>query len=56
VHQILPPTTHRLALLPFMGLSDDHIALSGKVGVRRCEVGPDLGSDHLPLVCQLAPQ
>jgi endonuclease/exonuclease/phosphatase (EEP) superfamily protein YafD len=54
IHQPLPPTTHHLTLLPFMGPSDDHIAVSQKLGVRSCETGPDLGADHIPVVCQLA--
>ena len=52
---ILPPVTHTLAHLPIplLGLNDDHIAVSRRVPVEGCAPGPDLGSDHLPLVCHI---
>ncbi len=52
---ILPPATHTLAHLPIplLGLNDDHIAVSRRIPVEGCAPGPDLGSDHLPLVCQI---
>ena len=51
----LPPATHTLAHLPIplLGLNDDHIAVSRRVPVEGCAPGPDLGSDHLPLVCHI---
>ena len=52
---ILPPATHTLAHLPvpLLGLNDDHVAVSRRISVESCAPGPDLGSDHLPLVCQI---
>ncbi len=52
---VLPPATHTLAHLPIplLGLNDDHIAVSRHVPVEGCGPGPDLGSDHLPIVCQI---
>ena len=52
---VLPPATHTLARLPvpLLGLNDDHMAVSRRVAVEGCTPGPDLGSDHLPLICQL---
>ena len=52
---VLPPATHTLAHLPIplLGLNDDHIAASRRVSVEGCAPGPDLGSDHLPLICQV---
>ena len=52
---ILPPATHTLAHLPIplLGLNDDHIAVSRRIPVEGCAPGPDLGSDHLPLVCAI---
>jgi endonuclease/exonuclease/phosphatase (EEP) superfamily protein YafD len=52
---VLPPATHTLARLPIplLGLNDDHMAVSRRIPVEGCQPGPDLGSDHLPLVCQI---
>ncbi len=52
---LLPPTTHTLGRLPIplLGLNDDHIAVSRRISVEGCSPGPDLGSDHLPLVCAI---
>ncbi len=52
---VLPPATHTLARLPIplLGLNDDHVAVSRRITVEGCAPGPDLGSDHLPLVCQI---
>ena len=52
---VLPPATHTLAHLPIplLGLNDDHIAVSRRIPVEGCSPGPDLGSDHLPLVCDI---
>ena len=52
---VLPPATHTLARLPvpLLGLNDDHMAVSRHVPVEGCAPGPDLGSDHLPLICRV---
>lgn len=49
---ILPtwPTRHRARLLM---LPIDHCFVSREVMVRRIETGPDIGSDHLPLIAEL---
>lgn len=40
--------------LPFpIGIRIDHILASSDLGVRTCEVGPDVGSDHLPLIADI---
>jgi endonuclease/exonuclease/phosphatase (EEP) superfamily protein YafD len=35
------------------GLRIDHVLIDGSWGARRCWVGPDLGSDHLPVIADL---
>lgn len=49
---VLPswPTWNRLRLLM---LPIDHCFVSREVAVRRIETGPDIGSDHLPLIVEL---
>lgn len=42
----------RPANLPWVGI--DHILVSGSCFVQRCWVGPDLGSDHRPVVADIA--
>lgn len=39
---------------PMVGLAVDHILASPGIGVRHYDVGPDLGSDHLPVIAELA--
>lgn len=38
---------------PMVGLAIDHVLASPQIGVRDYLVGPDLGSDHLPVVAGL---
>jgi endonuclease/exonuclease/phosphatase (EEP) superfamily protein YafD len=38
---------------PIVGLAIDHVLASPEIGVRDYLVGPDLGSDHLPVVAGL---
>jgi endonuclease/exonuclease/phosphatase (EEP) superfamily protein YafD len=38
---------------PMVGLAIDHVLASPQIGVRSYLVGPDLGSDHLPVVAGL---
>lgn len=42
----------RPSLLPFVAI--DHVVASPEWTFTRCEVGPDLGSDHLPVIAELA--
>lgn len=46
------------AWVPFARLPLDHCLVQGDLAVVNCEVGPDIGSDHLPLIVDLhvAPQ
>lgn len=39
---------------PIVGLAIDHVLASPQITVQRYEVGPDLGSDHLPVIAELA--
>ena len=39
---------------PIVGLAIDHVVASPKIAARRYDVGPDLGSDHLPVIAELA--
>ncbi len=39
---------------PVVGLAIDHVLASPQIAVRHYEVGPDLGSDHLPVIAALA--
>lgn len=39
---------------PIVGLAIDHVLASPQIMVQRYEVGPDLGSDHLPVIAELA--
>ncbi len=40
--------------LPFpIGIRIDHILASSDLSIRTCEVGPDVGSDHLPLIADI---
>lgn len=39
---------------PVVGLAIDHVLTSPQIVVRHYEVGPDLGSDHLPVIAGLA--
>ena len=52
---VWPPMTRVLAtpLGVRVGSSIDHIAATAGVRVRRCETGPQLGSDHAPQICYL---
>lgn len=38
---------------PMVGLAIDHVLASAEIGVRDYMVGPDLGSDHLPVIASL---
>ena len=52
---VWPPMTRVLAT-PMgvrVGSSIDHIAATAGIRVRRCETGPQLGSDHAPQICYL---
>ena len=40
--------------LPFVGLLIDHVLVSPDIGVLANRVGADLGSDHLPVIADLA--
>lgn len=39
---------------PIVGLPIDHVLASPQIVTRHYEVGPDLGSDHLPVIAELA--
>lgn len=39
--------------IPFFGAPIDHITTNGGNVLRHCRTGPNLGSDHRPLVCEL---
>lgn len=39
--------------LPFVGAPIDHIMTNGHNQLSNCHTGPALGSDHLPLICEL---
>lgn len=39
--------------LPFIGSPIDHILTNGQNVLHNCHTGPALGSDHLPLICDL---
>lgn len=43
-----------LSRLPFVGLPIDHVLVSPKIGVLANKVGDDVGSDHLPVIVDLA--
>ena len=52
---VWPPMTRVLAT-PMgvrIGSSIDHVAATAGIRVRRCETGPQLGSDHAPQICYL---
>jgi endonuclease/exonuclease/phosphatase (EEP) superfamily protein YafD len=36
--------------MPFLGIQIDHVLVSESIGVVSCERGPDIGSDHWPLL------
>ena len=38
---------------PFFAIPIDHVLIKGAVAVEDCQTGPDLGSDHRPLVVDL---
>lgn len=40
--------------VPFLRLPLDHALVSPEIGVRDCRLGPDIGSDHRPLIVDLA--
>ncbi|MCP5433563.1 MAG: endonuclease/exonuclease/phosphatase family protein [Alphaproteobacteria bacterium] len=40
--------------LPELGLQIDHILVTPELAVERLEAGPDLGSNHLPIVADIA--
>jgi endonuclease/exonuclease/phosphatase (EEP) superfamily protein YafD len=40
---------------PVFGLPLDHLFVSPGLGVVACEIGPDIGSDHWPLIVRVAP-
>jgi endonuclease/exonuclease/phosphatase (EEP) superfamily protein YafD len=42
-----------LSALPFVGLPIDHVLASPGIGVRDRRVGPDVGSDHFPVIAEL---
>lgn len=51
---LAPPT--RMAVrkgLPFLGSPIDHILTNGRNVLSDCHTGPNLGSDHKPLICNL---
>jgi endonuclease/exonuclease/phosphatase (EEP) superfamily protein YafD len=39
--------------VPFVGLPIDHVLVGPGVGVRGRHVGPDIGSDHRPVIADL---
>jgi len=39
--------------LTTIGIRIDHILTSKSLGTRVCEIGPDVGSDHLPLIAHI---
>jgi len=43
-----------LSRLPFVGLLIDHVLVSPEIGVLANKVGDDVGSDHLPVIVDLA--
>lgn len=48
-----PFATWRSKRLPLLRLPIDHVLLGGQVRVLRLQRGPDLGSDHWPLIARL---
>ncbi len=53
-HGVLPPVT-RPNWLPVLGVQIDYVAPSADAFTGRQAVGPDVGSDHLPLEAMLCP-
>jgi vancomycin resistance protein VanJ len=49
------PRIRRLSSGLFFGIRIDHVLTGSGWRCRRCWVGPDVGSDHLPLVADLSP-
>jgi endonuclease/exonuclease/phosphatase (EEP) superfamily protein YafD len=43
-----------LSRIPLFGLAIDHILIGNGIVVRERRVGPDVGSDHLPVIADLA--
>lgn len=43
-----------LSRLPFVGLLLDHVLVSPSIGILANRLGPDIGSDHLPVIVDLA--
>jgi endonuclease/exonuclease/phosphatase (EEP) superfamily protein YafD len=43
-----------LSRLPFVGLLIDHVLVSPSIGILANRLGPDVGSDHLPVIADLA--
>ncbi len=41
------------SLLPFLMIPIDHCLVSGELSVSDIKIGPDVGSDHLPLIVEL---
>ena len=39
--------------LPRLGITIDHCLASSALGVRALKTGPDIGSDHYPLIVEL---
>jgi endonuclease/exonuclease/phosphatase (EEP) superfamily protein YafD len=39
-----------------VGVRIDHILAGNGLGIRVCETGPDVGSDHLPLIADIGGQ
>jgi endonuclease/exonuclease/phosphatase (EEP) superfamily protein YafD len=48
-----PPLSTWPSWLPYLGLQIDHVLTKGPVEVVEAETGPNLGSNHLPLIAEL---
>lgn len=48
-----PPISTWPSWLPYLGLQIDHVLTRGAIRVVRAEAGPELGSNHLPLIAEL---
>lgn len=51
---LAPPTRMAVRMgIPFVGAPIDHILTNGRNVLSNCHTGPNLGSDHKPLICNL---
>jgi endonuclease/exonuclease/phosphatase (EEP) superfamily protein YafD len=51
---LFPPLTRLSQTRPVVGAPIDHILASRTAHISGCHTGPAIGSDHVPLICQVA--